>query len=392
MESIKNLFKIGYGPSSSHTMGPQKAATIFKNKHPHKEKFKVYLYGSLALTGKGHLTDFVIKKTLGENITEVIFMYDTYLDYHPNALKFECYEKEKLIDSWTVYSIGGGEIVDLSTKQEVKNIYPHNSMSEILSYCSSQNIRLIDYILNIEDKSIYDYLDKVIDAMINSVKTGLSISGVLPGPLKVKRRAKDLFLRFLTNNDFDTLLFASCLAASESNASANIIVTAPTCGSCGVLSGAIYTLIYLKKFDREKIKQGLLIAGLIGNLIKTNASISGALVGCQGEIGAASSMASAMICFLNNGNDKQIEYAAEIGLEHHLGMTCDPVLGYVQIPCIERNAISAKRAFDSSKYALLSDGTHYISLDHVIATMKRTGMDLNSKYKETSLGGLAIKE
>lgn len=389
MESIKSIFKIGNGPSSSHTMGPQKASVIFLEKNKDADRFICYLYGSLALTGKGHLTDYIIKKTLGEDKTEIIFEYTLELPLHPNGMMFEAYKNNKLIDTWICYSIGGGELLyDNSIKKEKKEIYPFKNMKEILDYCNKKNLNLDEFVLKFEP-DILSYLYNVIDNMFLTIENGFKEEGYLPGKLKIKRRAHDLYNKAIINNDFDTLVFASALSTSEMNASGNIICTAPTCGSCGVIPSILFSYYKKNIFSKEKLVKSLLIAGLIGNLIRTNASISGAEVGCQGEIGAASSMASAMDCYLNGGNNYQIEYAAEIGLEHYLGMTCDPVMGYVQIPCIERNAISAKRAIDCSKYALLSDGNHYISLDKVIETMKQTGKDLNSKYKETSLGGLA---
>ena len=393
MESIRNIYKIGNGPSSSHTMGPQKAASIFLERNKNATRFIVNLYGSLALTGKGHLTDYIIIKTLGKDKTEVKFNYSEFLEYHPNGMTFTAYENDNIIDFWRVYSIGGGNIVDESSQiSPEKDIYPYNSMKDILDYCRLNSLSLYSFIMKYEAKEVLDYLDEVIDVMISSVDEGLTISGDLPGSLHIKRRAKDVYDKYLKNNDFDTLLFASTLACIETNASGGKICTAPTCGSCGVIAGIVYSFLKVKKYSRKQIKKGLLIAGLIGDLIKTNASISGAEVGCQGEVGAACSMASAMVAYLAGGTNEQIEYAAEIGLEHYLGMTCDPVGGYVQIPCIERNAISAKRAIDCSNYALLSDGNHYISLDHVIRTMKETGLDLHKKYRETSLGGLACEK
>lgn len=390
MKSIETIYKIGYGPSSSHTMGPQRASVKFMEKNPNANRFKVYIYGSLALTGKGHLTDYIILKTLGVERTEVVFEYATELPFHPNGMKFEAYIDDDLIDSWVVYSIGGGNIVDENnTPTGEKEIYEITTMQETLSYCLDNNISLLEYIKSLEDDSLYNYLNEVFDVMISSVEEGLSREDDLPGYLKVKRRAKKIYNQYLVSQDFDTLVFAASLATSEMNASGGKIVTAPTCGSCGVIPGILYAYYKLNRFSKEQLIDSLYIAGFVGNLIRTNASISGAEVGCQGEVGAASSMASAMVCFLNGGTNEQIEYAAEVGLEHHLGMTCDPVGGYVQIPCIERNAISARRSIDCAKYALLTDGKHYITLDHVIKTMNETGKDLHQKYRETSLGGLA---
>lgn len=391
MKSIKSIYKIGYGPSSSHTMGPQIASANFLKKNSKATHFKVYLYGSLALTGKGHLTDYTILNTLGKDRTEVIFEYDKSLPFHPNGMMFEAYENDRLLDSWTVYSIGGGNIVDeTNLLVEENEVYEINNMEDTLKYCLNNKLSLYDYIYQKEDEILISYLREVFEVMISSVDEGLSREDVLPGYLKVNRRAKSVYQKYLENHDFDTLVFAASLAASEMNASGGKIVTAPTCGSCGVIPGILYAFYVTKKYSKEELVKGLYVAGFIGNLIRTNASISGAEVGCQGEVGAASSMASAMVCYLQGGTIEQIEYAAEVGLEHHLGMTCDPVGGYVQIPCIERNAISAKRSLDCAKYALLTDGKHYITLDQVIKTMNETGKDLHQKYRETSLGGLAV--
>lgn len=391
MKSIKSIYKIGYGPSSSHTMGPQIASANFLKKNNNATNFKVYLYGSLALTGKGHLTDYTILNTLGKNRTTVIFEYNKELPFHPNGMMFEAYDNDRLLDSWTVYSIGGGNIVDeTNLLVEEDEVYEINNMEETLEYCLEHKLSLYDYIYQKEDESLKSYLGEAFEVMIASVNEGLSRDDVLPGCLKVNRRAKSVYQKYLQNHDFDTLVFAASLATSEMNASGGKIVTAPTCGSCGVIPGILYSFYVTNKYSKEELIKGLYVAGFIGNLIRTNASISGAEVGCQGEVGAASSMASAMVCYLQGGSLEQIEYAAEVGLEHHLGMTCDPVGGYVQIPCIERNAISAKRSLDCAKYALLTDGKHYITLDHVIKTMNETGKDLHQKYRETSLGGLAI--
>ena len=390
MKSLKTIYKIGYGPSSSHTMGPQRASSEFLKRNPNATNFKVYLYGSLALTGKGHLTDYIILKTLGSDKTEVIFEYSKELPFHPNGMMFTAYHNDKVIDSWTVYSIGGGNIVDESNSLAVeKEVYKIDNMTDTLKYCKENNLTLLEYIKSLEDEEVEAYLNEVFEVMIASVKEGLSREDVLPGYLKINRRAKSVYEKYLKNKDLDTLVFASSLATSEMNASGGKIVTAPTCGSCGVIPGILFSFYQTNRFTKKELIDSLYIAGFIGNLIRTNASISGAEVGCQGEVGAASSMASAMVAFLNGGTNEQIEYAAEVGLEHHLGMTCDPVGGYVQIPCIERNAISAKRSMDCAKYALLTDGKHYITLDHVIKTMNETGKDLHHKYRETSLGGLA---
>lgn len=389
MDSLKKLYRIGNGPSSSHTMGPKKAADIFKERNKLADHFKVNLYGSLAATGKGHLTDKVIIDSLGEK-TEVLFDASIVKDVHPNALEFFAYDaKDNLLDNWLVYSIGGGEIKD--DKEEYADnvdVYKERSMKEILALCKEEGISLYEYVLKYE-KDIESYLDIIFMQMIKCVESGLLKEGTLPGPLKVRRRANDAYNRYLKTQDINTLIFASALAASEENASGEVVVTSPTCGSCGVVPGIVYAFFRNCMFSKQKIIEGLAVGGIIGNLAKHNASISGAEVGCQGEVGVACSMGAAMVAYLLGGSNEQIEYASEIALEHHLGMTCDPVLGYVQIPCIERNALSSRTAISCAEYALMTDGKHYVSLDDVIKSMAQTGKDLKDAYKETSLGGLA---
>lgn len=391
MDTLKELYKIGYGPSSSHTMGPQKAASIFKAKNTKADKFVVELYGSLALTGKGHLTDRIVLDTLGEKTTTVIFKPEVFYDYHPNGMKFFAYENDQLIDEWLVFSVGGGTLKSIDEPREKahKSYYHFHKMDDILEYVARRKISLFDYIMASEDSDIFSYALSILEVMFASVERGLQTTGVLPGPLKIKRRAHTIYQNYLKDNKFDSLIFAATLAVSEENASGGKIVTAPTCGASGVMAGALYSYHMKNNIPKEKLAEALLVGGLIGNLVKHNASISGAEVGCQGEVGTACSMTAASITYLEGGNSRQIEYAAEIALEHHLGMTCDPILGYVQIPCIERNALSARRAIDSSKFALLTDGIHYISLDSVIISLKETGKDLHPNYRETSLGGLA---
>ncbi len=390
MDTLKELFKIGNGPSSSHTMGPQKAASIFLKRNENSEKFVVELYGSLALTGKGHLTDWVIKEVLGEERTEIIFHPELFFDYHPNGMKFKAFLNDEIIDEWLVFSVGGGVLKELNEeRQEEVNYYQYNTMNEILNYVEERGISFLDYVLESEPQDILTYSRLIIDTMFASVKRGLKTEGSLPGPLKLKRRAPEIYQKHLLKKDLNSLVFAATLAVSEENASGNVIVTAPTCGSSGVLPGVLYAYHIFENIGKDCLTKALLVGGLIGNLVKHNASISGAEVGCQGEIGTACSMASAALAYLKGGTSKQIEYAAEIALEHHLGMTCDPVMGYVQIPCIERNALSARRAIDSCNFALLTDGEHFIDLDTVIISLKETGKDINPNYRETSLGGLA---
>lgn len=392
MESITQIFKIGNGPSSSHTMGPKKAAEIFSEKNPGAEMFKVYLYGSLALTGKGHMTDYIILETLPKS-TEIIWKKDKNLPLHPNGMLFEAYDKfGKILDEWKVYSIGGGEIMDKASESEEENIYPQTNMADIIVYLEKNGGTLWEYVLAIEEESIMDYMKKVWDTMKDAIHRGLETDGTLPGELKLRRKAPSYHVKANMQNKFaedDTFIFAYALAVSEENAAAGKVVTAPTCGSSGILPAVLYLLYKKYNFSEKRILNALLVAGLIGNLIKENASISGAEVGCQGEVGTACSMAAAAVTQLLGGTTYQIEFAASSGLEHHLGLTCDPIAGLVQIPCIERNAFGAQRALDSALYAIHSDGRHKVPFDNVVEVMEQTGHDLPSLYKETSTGGLA---
>ncbi|HBG2247102.1 TPA: L-serine ammonia-lyase [Clostridioides difficile] len=391
MDTLKELFKIGSGPSSSHTMGPQRAAERFKNENPDAESFRAILYGSLAATGKGHLTDYIIEKTIAPKKVEIVWEEDIIKDFHPNGMKFEALDKDKNVTAeWTVYSVGGGTIAEEGQRNSKSNsIYHLDTMDEIVKWCKENNKTLVDFVLECEPKDIKDYIKTIKDAMRKSIDDGLSTDEIIPGKLLLKRRASTFYNAYKKDKSFSTLVYAYALAASEQNASGNIIVTAPTCGSAGVIPGIFFAMQDFYNYDDEKIIEALLVAGIIGNIIKTNASISGAEVGCQGEVGAACSMAAAAVAYLKGGTIDHIEYAAEIALEHHLGMTCDPVYGYVQIPCIERNAIAAQRAYDAANYALLTDGSHSVSLDQVVETMKETGIDMMDKYKETAKGGLA---
>ncbi len=391
MDSLRNLYKIGTGPSSSHTMGPRKAALIFKDKNKEADRFYVELYGSLAATGKGHLTDFIIRKTLGEDKCEIVFKPEVDYTYHPNGMKLFAYKNNELIDEWLVFSVGGGEIKNLNDDRNSAqtNVYKHKNMAEILEYCDNKKISFYDYVIECEGKEIIEYGDQVLTVMFNTVKKGLENDGKLPGDLNIQRRAKSFYEKYIQDDSLSTLAFAASLAASEENAAGGEMVTAPTCGASGVVPGVLYTYGTRRNFTRQFLIEALLVGGLIGNIVKHTGSISGAEVGCQGEVGVACAMASASITYMLGGTNKQIEYAAEIALEHHLGLTCDPVKGYVQIPCIERNAMSCKRAIDCAQFALLTDGNHYIKLDDAIQTMVETGKDLHYKYRETSEGGLA---
>jgi L-serine dehydratase len=393
MDTLKELYKIGFGPSSSHTMGPQFASLRFLEQLEGQQvnHYVVELYGSLAATGVGHLTDYIIKKTLGEYQTKIVFKPEIVYDFHTNGMKFMAFdEQEQLMKAYLVFSVGGGSIMELDEqRQGHRHIYQENSMVEILNWCRSNQKSLVDYVIFNEGTEILKYLEKVWHVMKETVNTGLHQTDVLPGPLKLKRKAYSFYEKYLNRPDLTTLVFASAQAVSEENASGGRVVTAPTCGACGVLPGLLYSLQEIYGYHDQVIIKALAVGGIMGNLVKTNASISGAEAGCQAEVGTACAMAAASCAYLFGGTNEQIEYAAEIGLEHHLGLTCDPVLGLVQVPCIERNPIAANRAIDAAKYALLTDGNHLINFDSVIQTMKETGHDLPAQYRETSLGGLA---
>ena len=391
MKSIKELFRIGYGPSSSHTMGPRRAAEMFLQKHPEAATFEITLYGSLAATGKGHMTDVALLDVMPN--AKIIWRSDIFLDYHPNGMTFKSFDNEgKTTDEWTVFSIGGGALAEEGKNIESDDIYTMTTMTEILDYCNKTGKSYWEYVEECEGVEIWDYLADIWNVMKESVEAGLDAEGVLPGPLHLRRKAATYNIKatgYQDNLRSRGLVFAYALAVSEHNASGGKIVTAPTCGSCGVLPGVLYHLWKSKNINEVRILRALATAGLFGNIVKQNASISGAEVGCQGEVGVACAMAAAAANQRFGGRPTQIEYAAEMGLEHHHGMTCDPVCGLVQIPCIERNAYAAARALDSNIYASFSDGLHRVSFDKVVSVMKQTGHDLPSLYKETSKGGLA---
>lgn len=396
MKSIKELYRIGTGPSSSHTMGPRKAAEIFLARHRNAASFKVTLYGSLAATGKGHMTDVAINDTLTPVApVEIVWQPKVFLPFHPNAMTFAAFDaRQKLLENWTVYSIGGGALAENNDEPtiESKEVYDMRSMTEILNWCERTGKSYWEYVKECEDEDIWDYLDVVWNTMKEAIRRGLEEEGVLPGPLNLRRKASTYYIKATGYKDSlktRGLVFAYALAVSEENASGGKIVTAPTCGSCGVVPAVLYHLHKSRDFSDIRIIRALATAGLFGNIVKHNASISGAEVGCQGEVGVACAMASAAANQLFGGSPAQTEYAAEMGLEHHLGMTCDPVCGLVQIPCIERNAYAAARALDANIYSSFTDGIHRVSFDKVVQVMKQTGHDLPSLYKETSEGGLA---
>lgn len=397
MKSLKELYKVGKGPSSSHTMGPQKAAKIFLEKNRSASSFDVVLYGSLAATGKGHMTDVAISEVLEEVApVNIIWRPQVFLPYHPNGMDFKAYDADRnVVDEWTVYSIGGGALSEGKGVDDMFNtpeVYELNTMTDVMKWCERTGRNYWEYVQLNEDESLWDYLDVVWQTMKQSVLRGIKHEGRLPGPLNLPRKAPTYYIKasgYKQSLQARGLVYAYALAVSEENASGGTIVTAPTCGACGVLPAVLYHISNGNEFDDIQILHALATAGLVGNIVKQNASISGADVGCQGEVGVACAMASAAACQLFGGSPSQIEYAAEMGLEHHLGMTCDPICGLVQIPCIERNAFAATRALDANLYASFSDGHHRVSFDRVVEVMKRTGHDIPSLYKETSEGGLA---
>ncbi|MFH2115478.1 MAG: L-serine ammonia-lyase [Spirochaetota bacterium] len=399
MESITELYRIGHGPSSSHTMGPRSAAEAFASANPGSAAYRVTLYGSLAATGKGHFTDKAIIEALQPTSVDILWKPEESLPFHPNAMILEAISADGFINAvQTIYSVGGGKIITVSAEETVsvtsaEPVYELHDMASILQYLGKTGQTFWEYVEEREGPGIRDYLDRVWKTMKASVERGIETEGVLPGTLHLPRKASSYYVRansFKGSLKRRSMLFAFALAVAEENAAGGLIVTAPTCGSCGVLPGVLYTMSMNYGFSDSKILKALATAGLIGNLVKKNASISGAQVGCQGEIGTACSMAAAGAAQLFGGTPAQVEYAAEMGLEHHLGLTCDPVGGYVQIPCIERNAFAASRALDANTYALLSDGRHRISFDTIVDTMNRTGKDIPRIYRETSEGGLAI--
>lgn len=394
MESICELYKIGNGPSSSHTMGPRKAAEVFSSRTNDASSYRVTLFGSLAATGRGHLTDITIANAMYPKQVEFIWKPDEFLPLHPNGMRFEALNStQQVTDTWEVYSPGGGVITDSSKNLNSRRIYPHETMSDILRECTQTGKSFWEYVQDYENDSFSSYLHEVWSAMKESINRGLISEGVLPGGLGVSRRARNIYRKIETSGEKlkkEGFLPAYALAVAEENAMGERIVTAPTCGSAGILPAVLRYVEETFETTELDILHALATAGLIGNLIKTNASISGAEVGCQGEVGSACSMAAAAAAQMMGGSIRQVEYAAEMGLEHHLGLTCDPVNGLVQIPCIERNAFAATRALDCATFALYSDGSHRISFDEVVRVMAKTGRDLPHVYRETAEGGLAI--
>jgi len=394
MESIKEMYKIGNGPSSSHTMGPAKASQIFKERNPGAVSFHVILYGSLAATGKGHLTDKAIVESFEPVPVEISWKANETIPPHTNGMVFKALdEKGSVTQEWTTFSIGGGDISDSGMRESKNKVYEMSTMKEILEYCEEKGCAFWEFVQEREDPNLWDYLGEVWQAMQEAIAKGLETEGMFHGGLRVMRRAGSFYAlakTFQESMNRRPLVFAYALAVSEENAAGGRVVTAPTCGSCGVIPAVLFLFKTETGASEIKILRALATAGLIGNLIKANASVAGAEVGCQGEVGSACSMAAAAAAQLLGGSIRQVEYAATIGMEHFLGLTCDPMKGLVQIPCIERNAMGASRALDAAIYARMTDGHHFVPFDKVIRVMKQTGHDLPSIYKETAEGGLAI--
>lgn len=394
MQSLRYLYRIGRGPSSSHTMGPLAAANCFINENDDAQEYKVILYGSLAKTGVGHMTDSVLKEVFANKKCEIIFDCETPIDYHPNTLDFIAFKNGKEYARKRFYSIGGGEILaEGETACEHSEIYPLNSFTEISNYCRERDMRIWQYVEECEGREIWEYLAECWRVMQNAINAGLDAEGILHGGIGTQRKARYLYRQKHIDESEETktnrLICAFAYAVSEQNSSGGIIVTAPTCGACGVVPAVLKFLKTKRGFTDEQILHALATAGIIGNLVKTNASISGAECGCQAEIGTACSMAAAAAAELYELDLDQIEYAAEMSIEHHLGLTCDPVLGLVQIPCIERNAIAAMRALNAVNLADFLADSRKISFDVIVNTMYETGKDLKVIYRETSEGGLA---
>ena len=391
MRSITELYNIGRGPSSSHTMGPERAALRFMSLYPQADGYRVTLYGSLAMTGRGHGTDRILGETLPN--AEIVFDTETTGLPHPNTMDFAALKDGRVIGKKRILSVGGGAIKAEGETETGGDVYPHKSFSEIMSWCRERDCRVYDYVREFEGDGAFRHLEEVWAAMQDAVREGLSQQGELPGGLHISRKAKYLYELRCHNESSelreDRMISAYAYAVSEQNACGGRIVTAPTCGSCGVLPAMLYYMKYSKGFSDGEIICALATAGVVGNVIKHNASISGAECGCQAEIGSACSMAAAGLAELYGMEIEKIEYAAEVAMEHHLGLTCDPVRGLVQIPCIERNAVAAMRAVNAVSIAHFLSDTRTISFDAVVSTMYETGRDLALGYRETSTGGLA---
>ncbi len=395
MKSIREIYKVGKGPSSSHTMGPQRAAEWFRAAHPEADSFQVRLYGSLAKTGKGHGTDRVLYDTLAPTPTEVLFCAEPPADVaHPNTMDFLAMQGGQLCARTRIVSIGGGDIrIEGQPETDPPETYPENTFAEIREFCRFRALSLADYVEFNEGAEIWPFLDGIWQAMKQSVADGLCAEGILPGGLHIERKAKLLYEHPAPNEVPQVrecrIISAYAFAVSEQNADNGTVVTAPTCGACGVVPAALLFIQKQRGYTDRQMAQALAVAGLFGNLIKHNASISGAECGCQAEIGAACAMAAAGLAYLFGLGIHQIQCAAEIALEHHLGLTCDPICGLVQVPCIERNAVAAMRAMNACNLAYFLADTQRITFDIVVKTMYETGVSMNQRFRETSEGGLA---
>ena len=394
MESIRKIYRKGYGPSSSHTMAPHAAVLQFKEKHPNAASFRVTLYGSLAATGRGHRTDKALQDGAAPIPVEIVWRPDKVLPFHTNGMYFEALNADgNTIDDWTIYSVGGGALANETMHEADEQVYSMSTLAEILPYIEREGLTYWEYVEQCEGEGIWEYLQDMWQVMQKTINEGLQAEGVIPGGLHLRSKARQYYVRassYKPSLQSRALVIAYALATSERNAVGSYIVTAPTCGSSGVLPAVLYHLKKSHDFTDTEILRAMATAALFANVIKNNASLSGAEVGCQGEVGSACVMAAVAANQLFGGSPQQIEYAAEMA--HNLGLTCDPMCGLVQIPCIERNAMAALRALDINIYAMMSDGKHIISFDKVVRTMKRTGHDLPSLYKETSMGGLAVDD
>ena len=395
MKSIRELYKIGRGPSSSHTMGPERAARQFRAEHPEADAFQVKLYGSLCRTGQGHGTDRVLREVLGPFPTEVVFCEETPEDVtHPNTMDFLALRGGQPCGTARVLSVGGGDIRFAGRPENAaEDLYPENTFAEVEEFCRFRGLDLAEYVEINEGEDIWAFLGEVWRTMKQSVQDGLQAEGVLPGGLRIERKAKLLYHQAAPDEIPQVrecrMISAYAFAVSEQNADCGTVVTAPTCGSSGVMPAALLYMQQQRHFTDEQMLPGLAVAGLFGNLIKRNASISGAECGCQAEVGAACSMTAAALTYLFGLRTDQVQYAAEIALEHHLGLTCDPICGLVQVPCIERNAVAAMRAMNASNLAYFLADTQRISFDIVVRTMYETGISMNQRFRETAEGGLA---
>ena len=393
MEALTELYRIGHGPSSSHTMGPYRASEIFLKRTPTAARYEATLYGSLSATGGGHFTATAICDALGAERTKVIWSKEVK-KFHPNGMELRAYDAaDRLIDSWLVYSIGGGALAEEGVVSPVPKVYKLDTMRKILAYCEKSGKHIWEYFDEVEGEAGWRHLAEVRKVMFESLARGLQRDGVLPGGLNLPRQARAFYqqsMRLSPDARRTARLAAYAFAVNEENASLGIVVTAPTCGSCGTLPAVLRYLKETYNCSDVELDRALAVAGLVGNVAKQNGSISGAEAGCQAEVGVAASMAAAASTYLLGGSPKQCQWAAASALEHFLGLTCDPIKGLVQVPCIERNAIAANRALTAGELALLSDGNRLIDYDKVVGVMLRTGHDLPAIYRETSKGGLAI--